>query len=100
MFLYAGLLICVLGFFSIVGVAVYYLYDVPAISKIESDVLPESSIIYDRNGGELYTLYNNEKRTYVPYDQISVHMRDAIISAEDKTFFENPGIDFRGLVRA
>ena len=98
--LYAGLLIFFLGLFCVAVVAVYYLHDVPAISKIESDVLPESSVIYDRNGGELYSLYNEEKRTYVLYDQISGHMRDAITSAEDKTFFENPGIDFRGLVRA
>lgn len=99
-FLYTALLLFFLGSFSVVVIAVYYLHDVPAISRIESDVLPESSVIYDRNGGELYNLYNEEKRTYVPYDQISGHMRDAIISAEDKTFFENPGIDFRGLVRA
>lgn len=98
--LYVGLLIVFLGLFSATGVAIYYLHDVPAISKIESDILPESSIIYDRNGGELYNLYNEEKRTYAAYDQISSHMRDAIISAEDKTFFENPGIDMKGLLRA
>lgn len=98
--LYVGLLVIFLGSFSVISLAIYYLHDVPTISKIESDVLPESSVIYDRNGGELYNLYKEEKRTYVPYDQISSHMRDAIISAEDKTFFENPGIDFKGLVRA
>ncbi|MDD5377169.1 MAG: transglycosylase domain-containing protein [Candidatus Gracilibacteria bacterium] len=98
--LYATLLVFFLGSFSAIALAIYYLYNVPDISKIENDVLPESSVIYDRNGGELYNLYNEEKRTYVPYDQISGHMRDAIISAEDKTFFENPGIDFRGLIRA
>lgn len=98
--LYTGLLVFFIGLFSVTIIAIYYLHDVPAISKIESDVLPESSVIYDRNGGELYNFYSKEKRTYVPYDQISGHMRNAIISAEDKTFFENPGIDFRGLLRA
>lgn len=99
-FLYTALLVCFLGGISVIAIAIYYLHDVPDISKIENDVLPESSVIYDRNGGELYNLYSEEKRTYVPYDQISGHMRDAITSAEDKTFFENPGIDLRGLVRA
>lgn len=99
-FLYAALLVFFLSSFAIIAIAIYYLHDVPAISKIENDILPESSVIYDRNGGELYNLYKEEKRTYVPYDQISSHMRDAIISAEDKTFFENPGIDFKGLIRA
>jgi membrane peptidoglycan carboxypeptidase len=68
---YIGLLLFFIGFFSVIALAIYYLYDVPAISKIESDILPESSIIYDRNGGELYNLYSDEKRTYVPYSQIS-----------------------------
>jgi len=68
---YGALLMFFFGLVSVFGLAFYYLHDIPAISKIESDVLPESSIIYDRNGGELYNLYNEEKRTYVPYDQIS-----------------------------
>lgn len=97
---YTGLLIFFVGTFVLIIIAVYYLHDIPSISKIESDILPESTIIYDRNGGELYNLYSKEKRTYVPYDQISAHMRDAIISTEDKTFFENQGVDFRGLVRS
>lgn len=98
--LYTVLLVLFLGFFSAVIMGIYYLHDIPSISKIESDVLPESTIIYDRNGGELYNLYDKEKRTYVTYERISGHMRDAIVSMEDKTFFENQGIDFRGLVRS
>ncbi|MDQ1343710.1 MAG: hypothetical protein QG650_430, partial [Patescibacteria group bacterium] len=98
--MYVGL---TLASFALLAVAVLYfafLHSLPAIESIEGDVLPESTIIYDRNGGELYKLYNEEKRTYVPYASISDQMKNAIIAAEDKTFFENPGIDFRGLVRS
>lgn len=35
------------------------------------------------------------KRTYIDYADISQPIKDAIVSTEDKTFFENPGIDFR-----
>lgn len=45
-------------------------------------------------------MYSGEKRTYVAYDAISKHIRDAIISTEDKTFFVNPGIDLKALVRS
>lgn len=89
--------------FGLLALAVLYfafLRTLPSIETIENDVLPESTVIYDRNGGELYKLYDEEKRTYVPYAGISDHMKDAIIAAEDKTFFENPGIDLRGLVRS
>jgi penicillin-binding protein 1A len=77
-----------------------FLSDLPAISKLEDDILPESSIIYDRNGNELYNMYSTEKRRYAKYSAIDQDMVHAIVAAEDKTFFENSGIDFKGLVRS
>ncbi len=84
------------------GAYVYFAYlaDLPSIRTLEAQNFPESSIIYDREGNELYNLYTEEKRRYVRYDDISTHMIDAIVSAEDKTFFENRGVDFRGLARS
>jgi penicillin-binding protein 1A len=73
---------------------ILYLRDLPSIHQIESGGLSESTIIYDKNGQELYTMHNAEgRRTYVPYSDISQTIKDAIVSAEDKTFFSNPGID-------
>ena len=77
-----------------------YIAGLPDIRSIENDRLAESSVFYDRNGLELYRASGGERRQYVPYDQISQDMVHAIVSAEDKTFFTNPGIDFLGLVRA
>ncbi len=91
------------GIFAVLAmVAVYFAYfhSLPAIEEIERDVLPESTVIYDRNGGELYKLYDEEKRTYVSYEGISPKIREAIVAAEDKTFFENPGVDLKGLIRS
>lgn len=98
--LYIGvvsLLLILIGFALVYFV---YLHTLPDIKDIEKDVLPESTVIYDRKGNEIYNLYSKEKRTYVSFDQISSHMRDAIVATEDKTFFENQGVDFRGLVRS
>jgi membrane carboxypeptidase/penicillin-binding protein len=61
--------------------------------------LPESSIIYDRNGKELYRIYD-EKRTYIEYDQISNHMINAIVAGEDKRFWEHSGYDPIGIFRS
>ncbi len=73
-----------------------YLRDLPSISLIESGGISESTIIYDRDGNELYKMQNSDgKRTYIDYANISQPIKDAIVSTEDKTFFENPGIDFR-----
>lgn len=37
---------------------------------------------------------------FTPSDRISDPMKEAIVSAEDKTFWSNPGIDFKGFLRA
>lgn len=98
--IYVGLTLVSFGFLAVAVVYFAFLHSLPSIDTIEKDVLPESTVIYDRNGGELYKLYNEEKRTYVGYSGISDSMKNAIIAAEDKTFFENPGIDLKGLVRS
>lgn len=77
-----------------------YLSDLPDIKTLWNDILPETSVIYDKNWGELYKLFSKEKRTYVDYNSISQQMKNAITSTEDKTFFENSGFDFKWLVRA
>lgn len=89
MLIYIGILLagCAILFFGLIYIV--FLATLPSIDTLESNVLPESSVIYDRNGQELYKLYNKEKRTYVPVANMSKYIKGAIISAEDKTFFEN-----------
>lgn len=91
-----------LGFLLLGWAAFYgmYIMGLPDIRTIEDDRLAESTVFLDRNGQELYRASAGERRQYVPYAQFSENMVHAIVSAEDKTFFTNPGIDFMGLVRA
>ena len=51
----------------------------------------QSSTIQDRNGKELYKLFE-ENRQYVEYEKISPNMVNAIIAVEDQDFWTNPGI--------
>src|SRR5699024_9421857 len=39
-------------------------------------------------------------RESVPIDQIPEHVRNAVLAAEDRSFYENDGISIRGLGRA
>lgn len=90
------LLIALWGF----SIWAIFLRGIPSIENLETgNFFRENTTIYDKEGNAIYTLFKDGKRTYVNYDQISQSIKDAIISAEDKTFFENPGIDFMGLVR-
>ncbi len=78
-----------------------FLRDLPDIKNIDNpNYSKESTVFYDIDGNEFYRYWENGKRIYVKYDQISQSIKDAIISAEDQGFFENPGIDILGLARA
>jgi len=77
-----------------------YIVPLPNIKKLEEMNIKESSIIYDKEWNELYTLFWDEKRTYVNYDKIAKNMLNAIVAWEDKTFYQNPWVDFKWLVRA
>jgi membrane peptidoglycan carboxypeptidase len=43
---------------------------------------------------------DNVNRTIVPLDQVPVHVRQAVLSAEDRSFYSNPGFDLTGIGRA
>ncbi len=61
----------------------------------------ETTRIYDRNGYLLYELFGEGKRTRLEsLDQVPKELIWATLSAEDKTFYENSGVDVNGIVRA
>jgi membrane peptidoglycan carboxypeptidase len=53
------------------------------------------------DGGELATVRpENVNRVSVTLDKVPKHARDAVLSAEDRSFYSNPGFDFMGIGRA
>ena len=44
--------------------------------------------------------FSSEKRIFVPYSAISQTVINAFLSAEDKNFFDHPGVDAKGVIRA
>jgi len=59
----------------------------------------EITKIYDENYDLLYHVGSRD-RFYLVYEDIPQDMINAIISAEDRTFFEHQGFDFKGIVNA
>ncbi len=60
-----------------------------------------STKVYDRYGTKLWELSadNSVKNTPVKISEISPYCVNSIVAIEDKTFWENIGIDFNGAVR-
>jgi penicillin-binding protein 1A len=60
-----------------------------------------NSVVYASNGRSvLAVLTGDESRVLVETDDIAPIMRQAIVSTEDKRFFDHDGIDLRGVGRA
>jgi penicillin-binding protein 1A len=50
--------------------------------------------------GRLLTEYAKQKRVFVPIHAIPQRVIKAFLSAEDKNFYQHPGLDFFGIARA
>lgn len=53
----------------------------------------EPSIIFDKNGKEIMSLVRQKNTDYTPFHEISPMLIDALLSVEDKRFYEHKGID-------
>lgn len=82
-------------------VYIFFLWlTLPDIQDPRSLLASQSTVITDRNGVELYRLFNEEDRTVIPGDQIPQHMKDAIVAIEDERFFERGCLDIEAIARA
>lgn len=72
----------------------------PDISNPRTFIAAQSSVITDRNGTELYRLFGEQDRTYIPGTEIPQYMKDAIVAIEDARFFEHGCFDVRSIARA
>ena len=82
-----------------IGVVDYFAGDLPSIDAIQTANLIQTTRIVDRNGNLIEALYH-ENRTVVPLSKISVTLQKATIATEDRTFYDNSGVDYRRLAIA
>lgn len=57
-------------------------------------------VLKDKNGKTFYSIGRAEKRNIVKLDQISVHMKDALLASEDKDFYKHSGFNVFSILRA
>ncbi len=99
-----GILIIFVGF-SIFLLVQYYAIasTLPSVEDLKARASQfETTRIYDRNGNLIYEILdpNAGFRTYIALEDMSPYIVAATIATEDKDFYNNPGFDFFGIVRA
>jgi membrane peptidoglycan carboxypeptidase len=76
----------------------YMIVEVPKPGDIRTN---QVSTILATDGSEIAKIVPPEgNRVDVDIDQIPVHVRDAVMAAEDRDFYSNPGFSFTGFARA
>jgi len=67
--------------------------EIPDLASFESRRVLQSTKIYDRTGEILlYDLHQDVRRTVVPFEDISRHIKNATVAIEDDTFYEHHGV--------
>ncbi len=95
-FLIIFALICLFFIFSTLW---YFSIGLPDYKKLSNYQPPISSRVYSSDGN-LIAEYALEKRLFIPYESIPKKVINSFLSAEDKNFFNHPGVDAKGVLRA
>ncbi len=93
------------GFLFLVGGGVLAFYistiKLPDLSSFETRKVVESTKIYDRTGTILlYDIHQDEKRTVVPFEDISMNIKNATVAIEDAQFYQHGGIRITSIIRS
>lgn len=87
---------------GVVATAGAYLYLAPKLPSIEvlKDVRLQTPLrVHSRDGG-LIAEFGEKKRSPLKYENVPDLMVKAMLAAEDDRFFEHPGVDYKGILRA
>lgn len=91
--------LCVAG---LIFVYFWLFADLPSIDRLQAGLALPSTRIYDRNGQLLYEILPPEggRNTALPLSDIPQHCIQAVIATEDANFYNHPGVDVVGIMRA
>jgi membrane peptidoglycan carboxypeptidase len=100
----AGLLVAVMAVPLIGGIGIGAKASADFFDNLPTQLvvppLPQRSVILDATGKPIATLHGPEDRVSIPFSDIPVQMRNAIVAIEDRRFYDHHGVDYKGLIRA
>ena len=84
----------------IAGAAFFYLYRTIDIPRANEDFKTQTSRIYYADGQTELGTFATQDRTIISYDEMPDSIKDAVVAAENQTFWTDSGIDVKGILRA
>ncbi|AKH83479.1 penicillin-binding protein [Streptomyces sp. CNQ-509] len=90
---------CVLGFGALVGL--FFLgYMLVSVPDVAAAARAQNNVYYWSDGTQMATYGGERNRQIVDLEDIPKEMQNAVIAAENATFYSDPGIDPKGITRA
>jgi membrane peptidoglycan carboxypeptidase len=89
-----------LAFFALITTTLaVYVYKVANVPSPDSLDTSQTAIMYYADGSEM-ARFGAENRIIVPLSKVPEPVRWAVLAAEDRSFYSDPGVSVRGTVRA
>ena len=80
--------------------AFIFLYQTIDVPDANAEFKTQTTFVYYDNGKTELGTYARQNRVAVPLDEMPEHLQDAVVSAENKTFWTDSGLDPKGILRA
>ncbi len=84
---------------GLVGLA-FSFRNLPDVRVLQDYSPSETSYIYDLKGKLLSSLHDEANREVVAFDNISPHLKRAVLAIEDSAFYSHPGVNVGSVLRA
>jgi 1A family penicillin-binding protein len=98
---YIIIILFLIGVLFSISVFIYFAKDLPRPEKYTEYPVVRQTEIYDRSGeNKLYTIYGEEVREIISINDVPNHFINALLTAEDRSFYSHFGIDFKGIARS
>jgi penicillin-binding protein 1A len=95
----AGTFLFIVAVCAAAGLMWHFSKELPDYSQLKDYEPPVMTRVHAADGS-LLAEYANERRLYLPIQAIPKLVTNAFIAAEDKSFYQHPGIDVYGIARA
>ena len=96
---YRCVLIIIMGMVGVFCFILFLSRDLPSLEQLENYDPDLVTQIYSADGKVLNELFV-QKRVFIELDKIPNHMQHAVVSSEDRRFFDHWGLSMRSIARA
>ena len=97
--IYRCLILIAAGMLGVLSIVLILSRDLPSLEQLENYDPDLVTRIYSADGKVLNELFV-QKRVFIELDKIPEHMQYAVVSSEDRRFFDHWGLSMRSIARA